>query len=309
MKKTRIITFALLMAISSAFFGKAAFAEEKMDYSINLSPAHHSVELDPGATYDGSFRALNTGLNTIEFYPTIDPYQVSSGVYSGNLNIRNQYTEMADWITFDTDYYSIEPGEGVEVNYHVNVPANAHGGSQFVALGIATKSGPQNAIIEATRKITILLRADISGDIIYGGNISSQSITGFLLEPPFSAKVSVKNTGNISSEATSILRVTNTITGQEIYNNSGEPASFEIYPETYREYDVQWADSPRLGIYNVTITTTFLSEVATESRTVFICPIWLVCAVIVLILVTIVVIIAKKRHQSHIQSRGFKFNN
>jgi len=309
MIQKRAILVPIVAVLFSLFSFNVVRADGKMDYSVALSPTQINVELDPDMSYEGSFSVLNTGLNDIDFTTIINPYQVTNHKYDGDINVHNQYTEIIDWVTFETDHFYIKPDEEAVVKFRVDVPFNAHGGSQYAALGITTNSGPEDGMINAARNISIIFHADISGDIIKGGSILSQQIPGFLLAPPISGDISVENTGNIATDATTIIRVTNALTGAEIYNNSKTPFVNSIYPETIRDIIVKWDDAPRLGAYNVAIATTFLEESSTESRMVFICPIWLICAIIGLIIVFIVIAVAEKRRQSRIKSHGFKFKN
>lgn len=309
MTKQKSAIVLVLALLFSMFFGGSSYAEGQPKYSVSLSPLQTDMELDPGTSEDGEISVKNTGTEPIVFEPFARPYQVQNYTYDSDITVKNQYTEVVDWITFYESEYTIEPGETATVRYVVSVPDNAHGGSQYAALGISTDSGEGDGMIKAGHEIAVILRADISGTIIQSGSINEQIIPGFLLTPPMGGKITATNSGNITINATSTMRITNSLTGVEIFNNSETPTTVSLLPETIRTYDVEWPDSPRLGLYAVTITTSLLGEIATESRTVFICPIWLICAIILLVLAAIAVIIVKKRHQSHIQSRGFKFKN
>lgn len=308
MTKQKSILLTALVLFFSIFICSYAYADDSR-YSISISPLQTDIELDPGMIDEEEFVVKNTGTEPITFTTFTGPYQVQNYTYNGDISIKNQYTEIADWITFYDTEYSINPGESATVKYVVTVPSNAHGGSQYATIGIHTDSGAGEGMIKAGHDFMVILHADVSGVITKKGSIGEQVIPGFLLTPPIGGRVTATNSGNITLISTTTMRVSNAFTGAEIYNNSNNPTIASLLPETIRAYDVEWPDSPRLGIYNVTITTSLLDEIATESRTIIICPIWLICAIIGLIVVFIAIIIAKKRRQSRIKSHGFKFKN
>lgn len=311
MKTKRNTLLAVCIAAFFIIFGNnSAFADDSKEYSVTMTPAHINLDLDPGSVYTGKLTVKNGGTKTIDFVPSVQSYRPSDHTYESNFMISNRYTEISEWITVDNKSVTLNPGEEAEIEYTIVVPANAHGGSQYAVVGIYTESGnSETSIIQSRYSIYSSLRADISGDATRAGYIALQQADGFLLNPPISGTVSVANTGNIASDSTTTLRVMNALTGEEVYNNTDNPVRYSVVPETIRDYEVKWDGSPSLGVFNVTITTSFIDETATISKTIFLCPLWLIIAIIGIIIIGIVAIILRKARQSRIKSHGFKFKN
>lgn len=308
--KRNILLTACLVVLLLILGNNSAFATGSGKYSVSISPIYTNLSLDPGSVHTEKLTIKNTGLNKIDFIPSVQPYRPIDHTYESNFAISNQYTEISEWIDIENKNISLEPGESTEIEYTINVPADAHGGSQYAVVGIYTESGGDEiGFIQSGYGIHSGLHADISGDATRSGYIALQKINGFLFEPPISGIVSVANTGNIASDSTTTVRITNALTGAEAYNNTDKPIKYSIVPETIRDYEFKWENSPRLGIFNVTVTTSFVDETATISKTIFICPLWIIVVILLIIILVIAMAILRKSRQSRIKSHGFKFKN
>lgn len=303
MKFKHIFTVFALAFAFSFFTASSVYAS---DYSFNLSPTIIETDLDPGDTYEGSFYVTNTGEKDLELVPVAMSYDVSDYTYEVIASSSSKYSEISEWITFSTNKYSLKSGEGASVNFTINVPSNAHGGSQHTYVGLRTDSGAGNGIVKASHEMMIILDANISGNIIMSGELQSVDFTSGLLAfgGPISADVTVKNSGNITFRPSSHLTVKNLLSGKNIYDNSDNLTSVNILPESTRTYSVEWSEVPMFGVFSLTLTTDLLGTSNTSEQLIIVCPVWALVALFIIILAIIILISIKvKKSQAKNHSR------
>lgn len=304
------IIFALVFSLSLISPKTPAYAANDLTYAISTTPVSIKVgKLAPGDSYDGTFKISNAGQKPANYALTLEPYLVENHSYNAINNIRNQFTEMTDWITINTPDGSFLPGESIMVNYHIDVPTDAHGGSQYASFVITSKNN-SNGIIQPAFSLSVVIRADIDGEINYSGSIISQNIPRVLFKAPMGGTISVENTGNVAADVSTIMNIKNAFTGEEIYDNSQEPVEHPIIPESIRDYDVVWDGCPSLGFYTITLATSYLGQTESVSKTIFIAPIWFLVTVAIFLIVVILAIVLKGiRNRSTLNNRGFRFKN
>ncbi len=293
MRKFRITKIAALVLGALVSFGcaNAAFAEDSK-IGIQLSPTIQRVTLDPGANYDGNITLVNTGQSDLEYSMTAKPYQVSGEDYEAIYDIQNGYTQITSWISFSESSGTIAPGEVKNVPYTINVPYDAPGGGQFAALFAETNEAGQSVRYNAN--VGMVLLAHINGETREEGKIISTDIPSFLLNPPITATIRLENQGNIDEEVKNSLEIKNFFSNEVVYEDAA-PQTNTMLPGTSRTLTLVVNDVPRLGVFKATLTTEYLNDAEITTRTIFICPIWFI-AIIALIILTIVArVIAKRR--------------
>lgn len=307
-KKFSILTpIIALFAIFAPYILSNNVYADGVKYSMEVSPAHDSSSLDPGAVYTKSFEVSNNGTDPMDFVIKITPYQVENHTYNVIDNIRNEYTQITDWITLSMDSGHLEPGEKIDVAFTINVPESTPAGAQYAMIVVEPLKGLEGGVVNAIQRVGYIVSSEISGETKIGGEILSKEMNSFLFEPPITAKYSVSNTGNVGNTASAVLRITNYFTGSEAYSNAKNPIINEILPGTERDMSISWDGSPYIGIFKANLTVNYLDEVATLSKTIFLCPIWFIIVVLLLlfIAISIIVIRIKKRSGSHKRASNF----
>ncbi|MBQ3293877.1 hypothetical protein IJG96_01970 [Candidatus Saccharibacteria bacterium] len=285
-----------------ASFGLAnnAFADEpKM--GIQISPTIQRITLDPGAHYEGNLTIVNIGQSDLEYTLTVKPYQVSGEDYAALFDVHNGYTQITNWVSFPENSGSITPGEVKNVSYIIDVPYDAPGGGQFATLFAETNESGQ--AVKYNANVGTILLAHINGETREEGKIISTSIPGFLLNPPIIATVKLENKGNIDEEVKNSLEIKNFFSNEVVYEDA-TPQTNTMLPGTSRTLTLVVNDVPRLGVFKATLTTEYLNDAEITTRTIFICPIWFI-AIIALIILTIVArILAKRRDDRRTRSNS-----
>ncbi|MBR3232920.1 hypothetical protein IKF74_01385 [Candidatus Saccharibacteria bacterium] len=293
MKSFRITKIvALALGVFASFgFAKTTFADEPK-LGIQISPTVQHITLDPGAHYEGELTIVNIGQTDLEYTMSVKPYQVSGEDYVALFDVHNGYTQITNWISFPENYGNVAPGEVKNVAYVIDVPLDAPGGGQFAALFAETNDAGKS--VKYNANVGAVLIAHINGETREEGKILETNIPGFILNPPVTATVRLENKGNIDEEAKSTVEIKNYFSGEVIYEDV-TPQTNTLLPGTTRTLTFVVNDVPRLGVLKASLTTEYMNDAEITTRTIFVCPLWFI-AIIALIILTIVArIVAKKR--------------
>lgn len=301
MKKTKFAK-SLVVGLLLALFGTliqqapAYSAEDSVDYRLAITPTQKGFGvLEPGQTYSDTFKVKNTGQESFDFEITFESYNITDEDYSTDYETRTQFNEIIDWLSVDTEKGTVKSGSEAEITYSFTVPDDAHGGAQIgtIMVTMSDVQDDQTEGIQAVRRLGYIVFGNVNGDIIETANILENKIPGFLFRAPIYAESIVENTGNIYSNASYTLQVFPLFSDEEVFTNEEDPEKQVIFPETKRYNKVAWEGSPQLGIFRVRQTVKLFDETSTEEKLVFICPIWFLFIVILVVILIIWQIVSR----------------
>lgn len=292
MKKNNIF-FKLLATIPCAFAlafvsTDAVFAEETPDYRLQVSPTYANIEeIEPGKTESGSFKVQNTGAKELKYEIEVTPYSVSGEEYNLDSATMTPYTKIAEWITITPKSGTLAADSQQEVKYTINVPKDAVGGGQYALINIRLVQEDQDSdktAISASKQVGFRLLTTIDGEVNRKGQVVEQKINGILFNPPIIATSTVENTGNTHIKASYVLQVYPLGSDEEVYTNEENPTTLTLLPETRRFNSISWDGAPHLGLFRVKQTITVGDNAPAEiEKLVFLCPIWLLFIVLLII--------------------------
>lgn len=294
-----------LVAVALVVFGAIintmpTFAADLPEYRIQMSPAISDVgDLKPGSTFSGKFKVQNTGTKQFDYTISISPYSVIDEAYTSDFESMNQYTDIVEWITLSKTSGSVDPNGEDEVAYTIKVPADVPAGGQYAILAAqlipedGENEGGTN--IKVAQQVGMKLYANVQGNTRRTGSVVENKISGILFNPPIQATSIVENTGNTHTAARYILQVFPLFGNEEIYTNEEDPITLNILPETRRFNTVTWQGAPHLGIFRVKQTVTIFDETSTTEKIVFLCPIWLIFVILLLIFCLVFWIVSRVR--------------
>lgn len=298
-----VVAFAITIGIGSlAFATSVQAADDKPAYRLQVSPSQSNIqELQPGATYHGSFSVQNTGTQAYTYITEIRPYTVIGQDYELNINDYTGYTEITDWITLENGTARIEPNTQQRVDFTISVPENAPAGSQSAALIVYLDHSAADASgVQTVSQIAHLVYANIAGETTRTAKVLENKIPSFLFNPPIVAKSVVKNTGNVYTNAIYELEVRNFFGDKLAYTNISEDHNGDkvyetrvIFPETERYNEVSWDGAPQLGLFKVKQTIRIFDETDTIEKLVFLCPIWFLVLIIIFVFVAVFWIVSR----------------
>lgn len=296
------ITFVLCASLGNFY---PAFAEDgAQDYGLEMSPAVIELgDLNPGDMAEGKFSIKNTGKEPTDFKITFEPYGVTGEDYTADLETRTQYNDIIDWATFSANSGSLEAGESREIQFFIKVPKDVPAGGQYgtIVAESSAKNDSSSSSIAIGRRVGIVVYTQVAGDTRKTGSIEDLKLPSILFNPPVTATSIVENTGNTHAVATYTLQVFPLFSDEEVYTNEEDPDELVILPETRRFNTISWEGAPHLGIFRVKQTVKLFDQTEEVEKLVFLCPIWLIFVVLLVIFCVIFWIvsriIANKRNQ------------
>ena len=297
--KKKIIAITTSIFISLISIVSPTFA----DTGITLSPLNQTMVLVPGKTYTGSFKISNQAKNTedIHYKISVEPFYVDENydIYYTN---NGDYNQIVDWITLeDNNTGVLIPNSNKEIKYTINVPENAPSGGQYAA--IKTIHVPENDNEENGTNIKVsfgtayIIYAEIAGTTERSGETIGTNVPSFIFDGNITAESTLKNTGNVHSEATYKMQVFPLFSSEEIYTNEENPETKLILPDRTLTNKTTWDQTPMVGIFNVKYTVEFEGVTIEVTKLVIKCPLWLFFIIIFVIIAIITWLIVKARNR------------
>lgn len=305
-------------------------ALEAGDLVMSISPSEQVIDLEPGQKYDGSVTVTNVGRLAFDFTLEAAPYHVDDDNYDPNFSTDTSYTNLKNWLSFPKTTYRLEPGQSVDAEFIVDVPADAPNGGQYAAIMIQNSAvKPTNSADQASpadqdgsasqdqtagqddtpdaplnlqvRAAAVLYGHVAGGELREAAELTGHDLPGLILGNTFSAAATIKNDGNVDFYARQTLSIRNFFTNNEILQSSeaGDESPFTetliVLPGTTRTSLLNWdladTDTFPIGLYRVTQTIVFLDQTHTFERLLFVCPLWLALLLLFLIVLLVVWII------------------
>lgn len=290
-------------AVMALLGSSSVFADEKQaEQRIQISPAIQDIgELKPGEKITETFKVQNIGTKTFNFKVGVSPYSVTDENYTQDYTNTNQYTDIVNWIGFSQTEGTIEPNGEVEIAYTITVPADVPAGGQYALIHAEVTPGETSgdgAGIATVQRVGMKLYTNVQGNTRKTGSIIENKVPSFMFNPPISATSIVENTGNTHTPAKYILQVFPFFGGEEVYTNEENPDTLTILPETRRLNTITWPNSPQLGLFRVKQTVTIFDETSVTEKIVFICPIWFLFIVLLIIFCVVFWIISRIRNRN-----------
>lgn len=300
MKKIKLWRRCCLMILGIFFAGfflnGSAFADMP-DYQIGITPTQKDLgELEPGETYTGSYKVKNTGAKTFDFKMSFLPYTVKDETYEPVYSENNTYTEITKWITLNVMEGTLDSGQEQVIEYTISVPEDVHGGAQAATI-ISTMYPPESEAsgnsVATTQQLGYVLYGNVDGEVIKTGEVLENNVPSFLFNPPIIGTSLVENTGNVYTRAEYKLQVFPLFSDEEVYTNEETPENNIVFPETKRYNEIKWEGAPQLGIFKVRQTVKIFDDESVTEKLVFLCPIWFLFIVILLVFLIIFWIVSR----------------
>lgn len=275
-------------ALTSLCSSANVYAEDgRPDYRMDIYPGQVDLNvMNPGGSYSGKFTLENSGKQDFDYEVSFAPYTVTNENYDPNYDTENQYTDIAKWISVDKKSGSVASGEKTDISYIVKVPVDAHGGAQSGVIMITMLPGQKNEennAVQAVHRLGYLVFGNVDGEITKTGKVLENKVPSFLFNPPIIGTSVVENTGNVYTAAKYSLQVFPLFSDEEVYTNEEDPESNIVFPETKRYNEIRWDGAPHLGIFRVRQTVKIFDEESVTEKIVFLCPLWFLFIVLLLI--------------------------
>lgn len=307
----RVLTLALFGLGLSGFFGlaktTATYADEKPaekpKVQIQISPVKNTVYLKGGDISDFTFNVSNIGTDPFDFKVYATPYSVSNEKYELNFSKESSRTQITRWTTFEdasgkyvSDVtYSVQPNETKVVKYRVTVPQDVPAGGQYAVIFAEAipKDDLNSTGIKTVSRVGLTLYGKTEGETREEAKISKYHLDGFRVSGNIRTSATVENTGNTDFRATVSMKVEKLFGGSIFEDTKG----FDVLPDTTRDVDLEWKDSPAFGIYRITSTISAGGKEEKSTKIVLIVPIFVLIILFMLLTTAVVwfIIVLRKR--------------
>ncbi len=280
-------------------------AEKVGAISFVVSPLNNYVIINPGESYESSFKVLNPTGNedNLEYEVKMEHfYEGEDGAVL--LEEVGDTGQILDWVTLKSANTGVlAPNEATEIRYVINVPKNAAGGGQYVAFTVEAKNNDKtddlgegtNTALKQRMVIAYRVFVEVTGKIIRNGEMLNIDVPGFLLSGNIFGSSIIKNTGNVHGTASYKLQVFPLFSDEEIYTNEETPATRTIMPDRSMYHELAWEKTPNIGIFNVVYTVEFEGTTAQIKKMVIKCPVWLLFIIIFAIVAAIIYFVSRAR--------------
>ena len=311
MIKNKLIA-VLAVLLAGTFFGVANVSADLdgMDSVMTISPPKQKIVLVPGETFEGVIRVSNSAHAKGDQH-----YSASIGSFGlgkdeeGNIDYNDtdvdtvtSYNQMMNWITLGKESGTVEPNGTDVVPFTINVPSDAPAGGQYATIIFQDDSGngttgDGNVSIESVVRFASSIIAEVAGETRDEGAILENSIPSFIFNNKLSATSTVRNDGNVHTDASYTLQVWPLFGDEEICTNEEEPSTSLIMPETER-YHVEECNLPMIGIFRAKQTVNIFGETSVAEKTVFVCPLWLLFIIVFAIVLIIIWLVMRAKSGS-----------
>ena len=149
--------------------------------------------------------------------------------------------------------------------------------------------------VAVNHRVALLVFSEVEGNTRREGQVLETKIPTILFNPPITATSLVENTGNVHATAYYTLQVFPLFSDEEVYTNEENPATLTIPPETQRFNSISWDGAPQLGIFRVRETVTILDDTQTIEKIVFLCPIWFLFLILLILFFVIFWLVSRAR--------------
>ncbi|MBR0431121.1 hypothetical protein IJJ05_02440 [Candidatus Saccharibacteria bacterium] len=307
MLKNRIFA-VMAVLLGGLFFSviNVSAVDEEINTRMTISPPQQKIVLVPGETFEGTIKVSNSGeaKNDLEYSVTIGSFGLGKDE-NGNVDYNDTdtdtitvYNQMMEWITLGKESGAVAPNTTDIVPFTINVPLDAPAGGQYATIifqdDTENNESGGNVTIKSVLRFAASIFAEVAGETRDEGVITENNIPSFIFNNKLSAGSTVKNNGNVHTDASYILQVWPLFSDEEICTNEEEPNTSLIMPETSR-YHVEECSLPAIGIFRAKQTVSIFGETSVTEKTVVVCPMWLLFLIIFAIALLIIWIIAKAK--------------
>ncbi len=297
----RIKFLAVVVLLGGLFFGGLkvlAIDTDNMNYMMTISPPQQRIVLMPGEVYEGSINVSNmaSATKTLKYSVRVGSFNLGKDgngdvdYNSTDVETVTSYNQMMDWIDLGKESGTVAPDEIDTVPFTITVPEDAPAGGQYATIifqdNTNDEKGDGNVAIENVVEFAAEILAEVAGETRDDGVIIENNIPGFILNNKLSAMSTVKNDGNVHTDASYVLQVWPMFSEEEICTNEEKPTTSIIMPGTERKH-AEECNLPAIGIYKVKQTVKIFGEVSEAERMVIFCPLWLLFLILFAIIALI----------------------
>jgi hypothetical protein len=301
MKQTKaLLSLTILTAVllSSATAARAQTSQE-----LQVSPARHNIEVNPGETVGLDFKFYNLSDKTLSGIVRSSDFIVTDN--SGTPQILDKSTtgdqllprfSGASWITLPFDRLSIAPNDQAQVHLSIKVPSDARPGGRYVAVyfepSTSTLPNPtsnEQAAAVISQRIAGLIYLRVKGPINEKAYLSRLFGPSFLEYGPINIEAEILNRGDYH------IRPRGSISLRNFFKSTTDQKAIDemnIFPDTSRSYKSSLGQKWMFGRYTVNVAASYgdSGQIIQRSIDIWVFP-WKVALAVFLGLLILIIIV------------------
>lgn len=254
-------------------FPVSAASETEPIESITLSPVSTRFQINAGAVREDELTIVNDGVTDYNLIVYARPFSVANETYDPDFVQATANADAYQWVQFSQVNWHVKAGETVKIPYTVRVPAAAAPGGHYGVIFVETQPVQTTGGTSVIRKKRVgsLMYITVNGTYMTGGQSLGSNIPPVQFRAPLSASMTIENTGNADFETQTTYRISD-LFGNVKYENQKQ---YILLPASIRKLNLEWADAPWFGLFNVTIEAKFLDQTVNVHSLVLLVPRWL----------------------------------
>jgi len=267
----------------------------------------NSLSIEPGERIQTSIKVRNNSTTTFTVNTAIDDFiigQDGTTPIAVTEDVSYRWS-LRDWIILAPEFQSLQPKQTGLINVIINVPEDALPGGHYamithkpVGLGAHGLETQEEASTEITQRVGTLVYVIVEGPITQEAYIRDFTFPKFTEYGPVPFSFSVDNQSDIHIAPEISIEIRN-IFGRKI--DTIQLESKNVFPMMSRGFSGEWDKVWGMGFYRAKLIMSYGTEggVTIVSTNFWLLPITLVMAVFIVLITSLVVFIAIRRHFIH----------
>lgn len=283
-KKYFLILFLLVFPV-----GKAN--AQSVIRAFTISPPAVEVKLDPGGKAEGKLKIINDSSDTVTFGTSTQDFIVKDNVGTPDIlppdTLSNKYSG-AKWIAIYPSSVTVNAHKSQEVNYYIQVPADARPGGRYAALVYTpiTTIDVKGTGAAVQTSVGTLFYITVNGPVTESAQVSGFNVPNFLESAPVKVKTQITNNSDIHIAPDAKITLTNFFGGKSAEANLPK---YNVFPGAARNYENSLGSGFMFGPYKVSLAGTYGTAglPLTAAATLWIIPWRLILFILLLIIVAL----------------------
>jgi hypothetical protein len=182
--------------------------------ALTVSPPTYEIGVDPGQSVTTGLKVFNETTQGGTFYFDTQNFTARGEDGEPDFAQETTKTDLASWIQVPPSI-DLAPNELKEINFSINVPANADPGGHYAAIFLTTSPGAPGGgagSVGLTGKIGSLVLLRVSGNIVEEGKLSSFSVgnkNNFYDRLPVDFNIRIENPGTVFIKPSGKITISN----------------------------------------------------------------------------------------------------
>src|SRR3989338_1226907 len=304
--KISLLISIVLTSLYLLLYTAVASAQTENLRVITIVPPAKEHSLNPGERAEGILKVINDSDEVLTFRATIRDYIVEDNKGTPRIlppdTLTNKYSA-ASWIGVFPPSFTVAPHQKQELNYYLQVPADAKPGGHYAAVLYepAEVIGVEGTGTGVTTHIGTLFYIHVKGDIKEDARVLRFEAKGFQEYGPVLLSTEILNNGDLH------IRPKGTITVRNIFGQAVATKALEehnIFPEKTFLFENKVGSKWMIGRYTARFVGTYglannLPLMATVSFIVFPWKVVAIGTLLVVAAILAIIAIKRKRRKHH----------